>query len=115
MIWKLCPDCGRKRPASQFHKNRRSKDGLASYCKEHGTARTKARQAAQRAAMGDEAYLQYRALLTTRRRARVGPDADREYNRAVHHATRRLIEAHRDEYDRYLTAARRRARARGAA
>jgi hypothetical protein len=32
---KFCRDCGGHRPVSDFSKNRRSRDGLAFYCREH--------------------------------------------------------------------------------
>lgn len=32
---KYCPDCGEERPAKEFHKNKRNKGGLASYCRMH--------------------------------------------------------------------------------
>lgn len=31
---KVCADCGLRKPASDFHKNRRNKDGLQTYCRE---------------------------------------------------------------------------------
>jgi len=31
---KRCPDCGETKPASAFHKNKRTPDGLLFYCKE---------------------------------------------------------------------------------
>ena len=32
-MFKTCSKCGKSKPASEFYKNRRSKDGLYSYCK----------------------------------------------------------------------------------
>jgi hypothetical protein len=34
MSHKKCPDCRKVKDKSEFHKNRRSYDGLATYCKE---------------------------------------------------------------------------------
>lgn len=39
---KFCPDCGFFWPTNQFHKNARSKDGFAFYCKKHTNERNKA-------------------------------------------------------------------------
>src|SRR3954447_17312670 len=35
MVTKFCRDCGEHRPVSEFSKNRRSRDGLAFYCRTH--------------------------------------------------------------------------------
>src|SRR3954452_14107101 len=32
---KFCRDCGEHRPVSEFSKNKRSRDGLAFYCRKH--------------------------------------------------------------------------------
>jgi hypothetical protein len=43
---KFCRDCGSHRPASEFSKNRRSRDGLSFYCREHLSERSlKSREA----------------------------------------------------------------------
>lgn len=39
---RYCPDCGEDLPLSEFGFNRRRKDGLQSYCKEHYRARSNA-------------------------------------------------------------------------
>jgi hypothetical protein len=36
---KFCPDCGGDRPVDQFTKDRRRRDGLAFYCREHARQR----------------------------------------------------------------------------
>jgi hypothetical protein len=36
---KLCPDCGEERPVDEFTKDRRRRDGLAFYCREHARQR----------------------------------------------------------------------------
>ena len=36
---KYCPDCGRSRPASDFTRDKRRRDGLAFYCREHARQR----------------------------------------------------------------------------
>ena len=36
---KLCPDCGAERPISDFTRNKRQKDGLAFYCRDHARLR----------------------------------------------------------------------------
>ena len=35
MATKFCRDCGAQRPVSEFSKNKRSRDGLAFYCRQH--------------------------------------------------------------------------------
>jgi hypothetical protein len=35
MLEKYCRDCGHKRPVADFSANRRSRDGLAFYCRDH--------------------------------------------------------------------------------
>jgi hypothetical protein len=35
MEYKYCRDCGHKRPLADFSSNRRSRDGLAFYCRDH--------------------------------------------------------------------------------
>lgn len=39
---KLCKDCGQTRPIDEFHRNRRSRDGLAYYCKSCANERQEA-------------------------------------------------------------------------
>ncbi|WNV77768.1 endonuclease VII domain-containing protein [Geodermatophilus sp. DSM 44513] len=36
---KYCPDCGTNRPVQEFTKDKRRRDGLAFYCREHGRQR----------------------------------------------------------------------------
>ncbi len=36
---KYCPDCGEERPVGQFTKDRRRRDGLAFYCRDHARQR----------------------------------------------------------------------------
>lgn len=36
---KRCPDCGEKRPASEFYRDKRTKTGLTTYCRSHSQAR----------------------------------------------------------------------------
>ncbi|TFV77572.1 endonuclease [Blastococcus sp. CT_GayMR19] len=48
MDTKFCRDCGRHRAASEFSKNRRSRDGLAFYCREHLAERSARSREARR-------------------------------------------------------------------
>jgi hypothetical protein len=52
MILKLCPDCGSEKPQAEFHRNARTPDGLALYCKPCMNARTRASHARRAAAEG---------------------------------------------------------------
>ena len=42
VIGKHCPDCGEARPASEFTRDKRQRDGLAFYCKQHARERVRA-------------------------------------------------------------------------
>lgn len=80
---KPCSRCGRLRPLDEFPILRRSPDGRHSQCKECKAAAVR---------KGDGAKYgttEWRQAVTHGSRARWA-------------ATRRLIEAHRDEYQRYL-------------
>src|SRR5688572_15346992 len=46
---KYCRDCGEKRPVSEFSANRRSRDGLAFYCRDHAAERSARSREARRA------------------------------------------------------------------
>ena len=50
MTEKTCPKCKRVLPASQFYKNKSTKDGLSAHCKECHNKDTNARKAKQRSA-----------------------------------------------------------------
>jgi Recombination endonuclease VII len=45
---KFCRDCGERRPADEFSANRRSRDGLAFYCREHLAERSARSREARR-------------------------------------------------------------------
>jgi recombination endonuclease VII len=45
---KFCRDCGQHRPAAEFSRNKRSRDGLAFYCREHLARRSLASREARR-------------------------------------------------------------------
>lgn len=48
MLTKFCRDCGRHRPVAEFTRNRRSRDGLAFYCREHMAERSARSREARR-------------------------------------------------------------------
>lgn len=47
---KVCTKCGRKKPLDEFHKDKNSKDGHSSRCKECRNAAHREKHAKQRAA-----------------------------------------------------------------
>ncbi len=103
LVTKACRDCGEEKPASEFHRDPRNKDGLHSYCKGCNKRRVRASQEARRAELGDEEYRRRQAQMV--RRSRLNPDVrerSRLASRVAYEALRRLRENHRDEYERLL-------------
>lgn len=98
---KKCGKCGEVKPLSEFHRNRTTPDGLQWECKPCVIARVKASTARRRAEMGEEAFLATRGEAVQRHRAKHGTEDERRQSRARATAVRRLIAAHRAEFDAY--------------
>lgn len=102
---KRCPRCGEAKPVSDFYRNRRTKDGLAAYCKVCARAIVDAASEKRRAEMGDDAYLAMRRDAVKASRKRRGYARERLWDRARNRAVAELIDAHRAEYDARLQVA----------
>lgn len=93
---KTCRLCGADKPLSEYHRHRSSKDGRQSRCKTCGSETDRERRARG-----------YKA--PTRQRSELPPAvlARQKLNdRARQLAIARLIDAHRDEFERQLDLAR---------
>lgn len=97
---KTCRKCKRTLNLSEFHRNKRMRDGLRNECKDCARDATRASVARRRAEMGDEAFRARQRENTSRHRERNGPESDRRQRMAYQAAMAALRERHRKEFDR---------------
>lgn len=104
LLTKKCARCSETKPAAQFSV---SGGRLSSWCKPCMNEATKARKAARRAEIGEEAFLEYQRQIVARVRAKNGGVKDRAYMKARAQALKALRERHQTEFDHLLLLARR--------
>lgn len=101
---KECRRCDETKPASEFYRDRSTRDRLNVYCKPCCREIARTNRTRRRAEMGDEAFLADLRTKVNRHRERTGNASGKRYAAARVAAVSRLIEAHRKEYDALLAA-----------
>jgi hypothetical protein len=99
---KVCRRCGETKPLSDYYHNKATSDGFTIYCKPCCRWYTETAKAKRRAEMGEEAWLEQQRQVVRQSRQRRNYDRERLQSRAQTAAVRRLVEAHRAEYEQYL-------------
>jgi hypothetical protein len=99
---KHCNGCDETKPLSEFYKDRNRRDGRHARCGECAKASVLAYQARKREEIGDEAFREYRRVITARSRARTGNASGRASQAAHQAALLTLRDLHRDQFDALL-------------
>lgn len=101
--YKICPDCNKGKPVSEFHNNRSSHDGLAAYCAPCATGRVNRRNERKRKEMGEEAYLAHKSAIVAKSRTKPQVrERERQSNIARREALETLRRRHPAEYNQIL-------------
>jgi hypothetical protein len=95
LAFKHCPDCDTTKPVAEFHRHPKTRDRLQVRCKPCFNAYERERRATRRAAMGEEAWLEYQRQIIRRHRQKTGNVQGKAYA------------LHRDEFEHLLLLARR--------
>jgi hypothetical protein len=107
LAFKHCPDCDTTKPVAEFHRHPKTRDRLQVRCKPCFNAYERERRATRRAAMGEEAWLEYQRQIIRRHRQKTGNVQGKAYARDKFRAVQVLIDLHRDEFEHLLLLARR--------
>ena len=102
---KICPDCERIKPLSDFYKDAGTSDGRSTYCADCTKQRVYKAQQRRREEMGEEAWLKHRRQVVARRREKMKAETGTvraPYEIAYDKATARLRELHQDDFRKLL-------------
>lgn len=102
LVEKRCSRCGEVKPASEFHRQRTTKTGLHSRCKQCATEATQESIERRKNEMGEEAWRAYQKTVVKRSRERTGDVSNKLSMKAQWAALARLRERHRAEYEQFL-------------
>ncbi len=103
---KTCAGCGVDKVLTEYHRNSARADGRQNKCKDcdrQEKADFKARFIEEH---GIDEWRRRTAERVKRSRAKNGSAYERHYAKARSMALRRLVDAHRDEFDRFMAEAR---------
>jgi hypothetical protein len=107
LVTKVCRSCHEKKPASEFHRASKNRDGLHSYCKRCTSEITRRNRERRIAELGEEVVRQAERRIVSRHRRLTRNATGRAYDQRRAQAVARLIKLHRDEFDHLMTLARR--------
>lgn len=81
---KICTKCGVEKPLSEFHKNKRRKDGLGIWCKscnsEYGRNYNKSKTPEQKRAAAERSLARYNAMTDEQKREYNSPSRRKGYH-----------------------------------